>query len=153
EKSEGATASQEKRWLIEKLERDLLSWKTAWKEYVETMRPPSQAELNACFVPKGKAWRALTRQAASLDQRIDKKMRLYWDTQKKDRERIVRQYEEAKLEATAEEVAAAEARRAASAGCSGGVPTGEETSGAAAPSGEASESPSESRSESPTEPN
>ncbi len=33
-------------------------------------------------------------------------MRLYWDTQKKDRERIVRQYEEAKLEATAEEVAA-----------------------------------------------
>jgi len=106
EKSEGATASQEKRWLIEKLEMDLLRWKTAWKEYVETMRPPSQAELNGRFVPKGKAWRALTRQAASLDQRIDKKMRLYWDTQQKDRARIVRQHEESKLEATAEEVAA-----------------------------------------------
>ena len=103
---DGPTARQEKKWLVEGLQRDMLKWNTAWLAYLDTMREPRQAELKACFVPKGKAWRAAMRQAASLDQRIEKKMRLYWDTQEKDRERIVRQYEESKLEATAEEVAA-----------------------------------------------
>ncbi|MGO9272463.1 MAG: hypothetical protein ACLQOO_19905 [Terriglobia bacterium] len=141
---DGPTARQEKKWLVEGLQRDLLKWNTAWLAYLDTIREPRQAELKACFVPKGKAWRAAMRQAASLDQRIEKKMRLYWDTQEKDRQRIVRQHEESKLEATPEEVAAdqeakeftgrlmgviqemnaklkaaAEARRAASAGETG----------------------------------
>ena len=63
-------------------------------------------------MPQGKAWRALNRQAASLDQRLDKKTRLYWDTQEKDRERIVRLHEEAKLEATPEEAAAEQEAKA-----------------------------------------
>jgi len=102
----GSTARDEQTLLLNGLVEERLKWNRAWQEHLETLRPPSQAELNACFVPQGKAWRALSRQAASLDQRMDKKMRLYWETQKKDRERIVRQYEESKLEATAEEVAA-----------------------------------------------
>jgi len=102
----GQTAKDEKQWLLEDLEKERAKWHQAWKDHLETMRAPSVAELNACFVPKGKAWAAATRQAAQLDQRIDKKMRLYWETQKQDRERMVRQYEEAKLEATPEEQAA-----------------------------------------------
>jgi len=103
---QGLTAKDAKKWVLEDLAKDRQRWSQAWKEHLETMRGPTQAELNACCVPQGKAWRAAIRQAASLDQRIDKKMRLYWEAQKKDRERIVRQYEEAKLEATPEEVAA-----------------------------------------------
>ena len=106
ETPDGPTAKDEKKWLLYELNEERLKWNAAWVELLETMRPPSQAEINACFVPQGKAWRALTRQAASLDQRIDKKMRLYWEMQKKDRERIVRRYEEEKLEAPPEEVAA-----------------------------------------------
>lgn len=99
-----STPDQER--LLNGLNEERLKWNGAWLEHLETMQPPSQAEQNACFVPKGKAWRALTRQAASLDQRLDKKMRLYWETQKKDRERMVRRFEEEKLEATPEEEAA-----------------------------------------------
>jgi translation initiation factor IF-2 len=106
ESASGAAARQDKQWLVEGLEEDRAKWSQAWKDHLETMRPPSQAELNACFVRKGKAWRAALRQAASLDQRMEKKMRLYWDMQAKDRERIVRQYEEGQLKATPEEVAA-----------------------------------------------
>ena len=106
EAPEAPTAQQEQKWLLDELKEEQHKWSRVWLEHVETMRPPSQAEVNACFVPKGKAWRALQRQAASLDQRLEKKMRLYWDLQQKDRERIVRQYEEEKLEATPEEAAA-----------------------------------------------
>ncbi|HMD96450.1 MAG TPA: hypothetical protein VKM93_03845 [Terriglobia bacterium] len=106
ESPDGPTAKEEKKCLLDELNEERMKWNAAWLEHLESLRPPSQAEINACFVPQGKAWRALTRQAASLDQRIDKKMRLYWETQKKDRERIVRRYEEEKLEATPEEAAA-----------------------------------------------
>ncbi|HTS67964.1 MAG TPA: hypothetical protein VMO17_03195 [Terriglobia bacterium] len=149
---DGATAREVQKLLLYGLEEEQRKWNRAWREHLETMRPPSQAEINACFVPKGKAWRALQRQAASLDQRLEKKMRLYWDTQQKDRERLLRRSEEEKLEATPEEAAAdqeakeflgklmglinetnvklkaaAEARRAAAAGETGstGAPTGE----------------------------
>jgi len=81
------------------LRREQIRSKSPFPSGDQSRRPPSQAEINACFAPQGKAWRALTRQAASLDQRLDKKMRLYWEMQKKDRERIVRRYEEEKLEA------------------------------------------------------
>jgi len=106
ESPKGTTARQEKEWLLDMLREEQLKWTGAALEYLETIRPPSQAELNACFVPQGKAWRATMRQAAWLDQRLEKKMRLYWEAQKKDRERLVRMHEEAKLEAAPEEVAA-----------------------------------------------
>jgi len=103
---DAAAVREEKKWVLQGLLEEQMKWNQAWLDHLETIRPPSQAERNACFVPKGKAWRALTRQAASLDQRMDKKLRLYWETQKKDRERMVRQHEEAKLEATPEDAAA-----------------------------------------------
>ena len=109
---DGSTVKLEKKLLLKGLNAEQLKWNAAWQAHLETMRPPSQAELNACFVPKGKAWRRLMQQAASLDQRLDKKMRLYWDTQEKDRERIVRRHEEAKLEATPEEEAAEQEAKA-----------------------------------------
>ena len=92
-----------KTWVLEGLEKDRQGWHQAWLNHLATLRPPSQADYDACFTPKGKVWRAAQRQAAMLERRIEKNLRLYWDLQKHDRERIVRQYEESKLEATAEE--------------------------------------------------
>ena len=110
--SAAPTAAQWKQQVLAELKKDRRRWQAEWDEHVKGLRPPTQAEIDACCVPRGKAWRASLRQAGQLDHRFEKRLRLYWDMQKHDRERIEREHAERQFEAAVEDAAVEQAAAA-----------------------------------------
>jgi hypothetical protein len=102
-------APLQRKALLERLDAERKRIEERYELYREEFGELTASQINACFAPKGKTWRLVLRQEWALERAIEKKMRLYWDTQEKDRERLRRLWAERELEYTPEDQAAEDA--------------------------------------------
>ena len=105
EKASPATREEEKKRLLEALEKEYEQVKEPWVLYLEEFGKITSAQKDACYAPRGRVWRLLLRQEQTLEREMERKLRLLWDMQRQDRERMQRMYAERDWEYLPEDAA------------------------------------------------
>ena len=106
ENASPATRRKEKKWLLEALDKEFKQVKEQYLLYLREFGEVTQAQKDACYAPRGRVWRLLLRQEQTLEREMERKLRLLWEMQRQDRERVERIHAEQELEYRPEGAAA-----------------------------------------------
>jgi len=90
---------------VELLDKEFKQVKEQYLLYLREFGEVTRAQKDACYAPRGRVWRLLLRQEQTLEREMERKLRLLWQMQRQDRERLQRIDAEQELEYRPEDAA------------------------------------------------